>query len=252
MKHLRKKRNNLSNKFVLADLHIHTVASGHAYSSLEEVCRAAALKKLKMVAITDHGPAMPGGTHVYYFGNLAVLPNYINGVRILSGIEANILNIEGEIDLNPAYLKRLDIVWAGLHTPCFKPGNREHNTAALIKALENPYVDGIVHPGNPDFIIDAEQVVLKAKEQQKLIEINNSSLFVRPGSRKNCLEIASLVSELGCMVAVNSDAHFSEDVGRVDSAMELLNDSGLSPEQVINFDLSGINSYIESRRFNKN
>lgn len=243
--------NLLSEEHIAADLHIHTVASGHAYSSLEEVCAAAARKKLQIVAVTDHGPSMPGGTHSYYFGNMGVLPRSVKGVTVYSGIEANIISAEGEIDLKPAYLKQLDLVWAGLHVPCFKPGNRKQNTAALLKTLENPYVDGIVHPGNPDFEIDAEKVVLKALKEQKLIEINNSSLFVRPGSRKNCLEIASLVSRHGGMVAVNSDAHFSDDVGRVDAALELLKDAGFLPEQVINFYPALIKEYIEMRRFMK-
>lgn len=248
---IQNKNGCLSQKQVLADLHIHTLASGHAYSSLEEVCSAAARKGLQLVAVTDHGPSMPGGTHSYYFGNLTVLPERIHGVRVLAGIEANIISAEGEIDLKPFYLKRLDLVWAGLHFPCFKPGNRKQNTATLLNALENPYVDGIVHPGNPDFEIDARQVVLKAKEQQKLIEINNSSLFVRKGSRKNCLEIASLAKEHGCMVAVNSDAHFSADTGKVDAALELLNETGLPAEQVINSDLDAISGFIKRRCLSK-
>ncbi|MFY9115269.1 MAG: phosphatase [Dethiobacteria bacterium] len=230
-----------------ADLHIHTVASGHAYSSVSEICAAAAQKGLQLVAITDHGPAMPGGTHRYYFGNLRALPRYIDGVRVLSGVEANIINYDGELDLPPSYLRQLDLVWAGLHQPCIRPGNRDENTRALVKALENPLVDGIVHPGNPEFIIDAEKMVLKAEEQQKLIEINNNSFAVRSGSRENCLRIATLVKERGGLVAANSDAHFSEDVGNLNRARELLKDAGVPPEQIINADVCRVIDYVERR-----
>jgi putative hydrolase len=231
-----------------ADLHVHTVASGHAYSTVNEICAVAARKGLQLVAITDHGPAMPGGPHRYYFGNLQVLPQNIEGVRVLSGVEANIINFDGELDLSVFYLRRLDLVWAGLHQPCIRPGSRAENTGALVKALDNPLVDGVVHPGNPEFAIDAEELVLKAGEERKLIEINNNSFAVRPGSRENCLRIATLARAQGCLVAANSDAHFSEDVGCLDSALELLKEAGVPGGQIINMDAARVVDYVEKRR----
>ncbi|GFP38274.1 putative hydrolase, partial [Candidatus Hakubella thermalkaliphila] len=95
---------------ILADLHVHTLASGHAYSTIEEIAAAAAAKQLEVVAITDHGPAMPGGPHEYYFGNLWVLPAEVGGVTILRGAEVNILEEHGRLDLPEVLLKQLDIV----------------------------------------------------------------------------------------------------------------------------------------------
>jgi len=46
---------------LVADLHVHTISSGHAYSTVAEIIEAAAQKGLEAVALTDHGPAMPGG-----------------------------------------------------------------------------------------------------------------------------------------------------------------------------------------------
>lgn len=230
------------------DLHIHTIASGHAYSTMEEICRAAASKKLELLAFTDHGPSMPGGTHKYHFGNMRVLPSHINGVRVLSGVEANITSYDGTLDLPDFYLRLLDIVWVGLHNPCCPPGSCEDNTKALTEALKNPLVDGIVHPGNPDYPIDAEEVVAIAKKQGKLIEINNSSLFVRKGSRDNCFKIASLAREAGCLIAVNSDAHFAEDAGKVDKALELAFSAGLEAGQIITTSVESALKFIESRK----
>ena len=53
---------------LIADMHCHTVASGHAYSTVQEIAREASNKGLEMVAITDHGPSMPGGPHCYHLG----------------------------------------------------------------------------------------------------------------------------------------------------------------------------------------
>ena len=237
--------NNFSLK---ADLHMHTVASGHAYSTLIEMCSAAADSSLEIIAVTDHGPAMPGGPHMYYFGNMAVLPERIKGVRLLRGLEANILNEEGEIDLPPNYLCKLDLVWASLHPPCIKNAGSRLNTESLLKALDNPYVDGVAHPCNPEYPVDIVEVLGKARELGKLVEINNSSLYVRPGSREHSHKIAALACEEGNLLALNSDAHFAGDVGRVDEALEILTEAGVTEEQIMNADSARIMSFVEERR----
>ena len=172
---------------LVADLHVHTISSGHAFSTVAEIIQAAAQKGLEAVAITDHGPAMPGGPHRYHFGNLYVLPEKEQNVEVLRGVEANIIDRDGTVDLPDNYLRSLDIVWAGLHYPCLTPGTRSKNTEALLNALENPYVDGIVHPGNPDFPIDEEAVVKAAHEKGKLLRLITAHSFpaaVKPGVMK--------------------------------------------------------------------
>ena len=47
-----------SYQYVL-DSHTHTLASGHAYNTITEMAQAAADKGLSLLAITEHGPAMP-------------------------------------------------------------------------------------------------------------------------------------------------------------------------------------------------
>ena len=51
------------------DLHTHTVASGHAYSTVTENASYAEQKGLELLGISDHAPKMPGGTHFFYFLN---------------------------------------------------------------------------------------------------------------------------------------------------------------------------------------
>lgn len=232
---------------LVADLHVHTISSGHAYSTVAEIIEAAAQKGLEAVALTDHGPAMPGGPHRYHFGNLYVLPEKEKNVEILRGVEANIIDKDGTIDLPEYYLKLLDIVWAGLHIPCFQPATRSINTKALLNALDNPYVDGIVHPGNPDFPIDEIAVIQAAVEKGKLLEINNSSFIVRRGSKTGCQEIARLISHYHALVALNSDAHMARDVGSSEKALGLAVESGISPRQIINSDLRLLKDFLKKR-----
>ncbi|MFO7952630.1 MAG: phosphatase [Bacillota bacterium] len=236
------------NKLSLAaDLHVHTIASGHAYSTVSELAREASAKGLKAFAIADHGPAMPGGPHRYYFGNFRVLPQTIEGVKIIRGVELNILNEAGEVDLPTRYLAMLDLAWAGLHALCFDGSGEENYTRAALNALKNPYVDGLVHPGNPDFPLDAEAVVIQAKEYNKALEINNSSFHVRQGSLDPCRQFASLAVKHDLMIAVNSDAHFAADIGRNEKASEVLAEAKLPERLIINSTMEKIELFIQAR-----
>lgn len=234
---------------LVADLHVHTLSSGHAYSTMAEIIAVAAQKGLAAVAFTDHGPAMPGGPHRYHFGNQVVLPAKENNVEILRGVEANIIDREGAIDLPAEYLRRLDLVWAGLHTPCLQPASRSLNTETLLNVLENPFVDGIVHPGNPDFPIDFETVVRAAVDKGKLLEINNSSFvtIARRGSKAGCQEIARLIQHYGALTAINSDAHIAHDVGNCSLALEIAREAGIKPAQVVNSDLQILKDFLRKR-----
>ncbi|MDK2821551.1 MAG: putative hydrolase [Clostridia bacterium] len=77
--------------FLETDLHTHTIASGHAYSTVKEMVEAAEKQNIKMIAITDHGIMMPGGPHEYHFYNMVAIPREIGNVQILRGVEAILL-----------------------------------------------------------------------------------------------------------------------------------------------------------------
>lgn len=233
----------------VADLHIHSIASGHAYSTIEEIAKAAAGKGLQMIALTDHGPAMPGAPHHYYFGNLRVLPKEIGGLRILKGVEANIINDQGDLDLEKPYLERLDVILAGFHADCFPAADREVCTRAMLNALDNPYVDIIVHPGNPEFPVDFDTVIRRAAEKGVPMELNNSSFCgSRRGSENYCPRVAELIAEYGAMMVINSDAHYAGDVGEFAYALEAVQKAGVSQEQVLNTSVEKVMDYLAQRR----
>lgn len=230
-----------------ADLHTHTVASGHAFSTVKEMAEFAALKDLKMIAITDHGLNMPGGPHEYYFYKLIELPRYIEGVEILRGVEANIIDDKGKLDMPAHILESLDVVLAGLHSDTgYQFYSVEQNTRALIAAMHNPYVNIITHPGNPKFPVDLEKVVYAAKMTGKVLEINNSSFSQsRPGSLPRCTKLAKAAAKIGTLVSINSDAHNCFEVGDVDKALEVAKIAGLKTEQIINTSTILVKNYID-------
>ncbi|HWI54852.1 MAG TPA: phosphatase [Desulfobacteria bacterium] len=233
----------------MADLHVHSIASSHAYSTILEIAASARDKGLQMVAVTDHGPAMPDGPHPYYFANLRVLPREIDGVRILKGIEANVINENGDLDLEKYYLERMDIVLAGFHYGCFRSNDKKVCTDTFLRVMENPYVDIIVHPGNPEFPIDFETVISRAAELGIPLELNNSSFCgSRRGSEHNCREIASMIARFKGPVVIGSDAHFAWDVGRFDHAIEAAAAAGIKEEQVLNTSADKVLNYLEHKQ----
>ena len=233
-----------------ADLHVHSVGSSHAYSTIVDIVQTAVKKGLKMVAITDHGPKMPDGPHLYYFYNMRVLPKSYLGVEILKGVEANIIDEKGNIDIPEDLAKKLDIVLAGFHPHCSPTGTVVENTKTMINTINNPLVDMIVHPGNPKFQVDQTEIVLACKEKGTLLEINENSLEgvgSRVGSYSNCLIFAEKVVEHGIKVAIGSDAHWAEHIGNFPLAVELALKVGLRENQIINTSVQEIYSYLQKR-----
>jgi putative hydrolase len=221
---------------IQVDLHVHTVASGHAFSTVAEIAREANLRRLRAVGIADHGPALPGGPHLYHFSCLRFLPRAMEGVRILRGVEANLVDGKGGIDLPRELAQQLDYVMVGFHDGCgLKPATVKRNTRALIGSLNNPKVRVLTHPGNPAFPVDVPELVAAAKERGVAIEINNASFsLARRGSRENCMQLAEEVVRVGGVVCLSSDAHVAPQVGEVKDAWAVAAAAGIVEEQVVN------------------
>lgn len=219
------------------DTHAHTVSSGHAYSTVKEYAEEAEERGLELIAITDHAPQMPGASGLFHFSNLRVLPRELFGVRLLAGAELNIMDTAGKTDLPASVIKRLDVVIASLHTPCFAPDTCENNTLAVINAMKNPLIHIIGHLGDPRYPIDISAVVAAAKETNTLIEMNNSSLDprnTRSGGAETLLEILRECGRRGVYVSLGSDAHFHKDIGNFENLYPLLVQSNIDEELIVN------------------
>lgn len=232
---------------IQADLHTHTIGSGHGYSSIEEMAKVARKKGIRLLGMTDHAPAMPGAAHEYYFYNLRAIPDYVNGVRICKGTEANIVNAQGKLDLPTSYLASYDIVVASAHyiaTPAKL--TKKQVTNMYLKVMENQHVDILGHIENPQFEMDYQTVIGAAKETGKIIEINNASFTIaRHGSFNNCLAIMKLLKENNMLTVINSDAHFSTRVGEVSRALELALEQGIKRENILNLDWKRTAAYFK-------
>ncbi|MBN2897406.1 MAG: PHP domain-containing protein [Clostridia bacterium] len=237
-------------KYVL-DVHVHTVSSGHAYSTVMDYVREAQLKGLEMIGLSDHGPEMPGASHIFHIGNQRVIPSIVDGIRVLKGVEANIMDINGRIDIHQRYLEELDFVIASIHDACVQPGTMVENTKMMIETMKNqPLVDIIGHAGNPKVEIDLKEFVLAAGEYNKIIEINNSSFtsISRKGSTSRCAEIARYAKEFGVKVIAGSDSHFHTTLGVLDTAQAMIEDAGITDDYVMNISVDQFLADLRARR----
>ena len=229
------------------DVHTHTLASGHAYNTIMEMAKAASEKGMELLGITEHAPAMPGTCHEFYFLNLKVLKRSLYGITVLFGAEANIMDYNGKLDLMEGILKKMDLVIASLHIPCLKPGTKEENTRAYLKAMENPYVNVIGHPDDSRYPIDYEALVKGAKEHHILLELNNNSLNPEGGRENplpNDLEMLKLCKEYQVPIVINSDAHWIDDIGNhcyCDSVIEAVD---FPEELIVNRSVEEIKKYL--------
>ncbi|MBN3033907.1 MAG: PHP domain-containing protein [Candidatus Saganbacteria bacterium] len=232
---------------LVCDLHTHTVASGHAYSTIEEYVRRAKQVRLQGFAVTDHGPAMPGGPHYYHFANMRMIPRVIDGVRVLRGAEANIVNENGQLDLKDEDIRwgELDFVTVAMHPRVgYEDHGEDKNTEVLLKTFKNPFVRVLAHPGNPKYPIKIKEIVAAAKEAGVFLEINNSSDFSRPGSHDRCVEVAEEVKRAGWQVVIGTDSHLSTMLGVFDDALAIVKEAGLTEADVVNTSWAKIEKYL--------
>ncbi len=230
------------------DTHTHTILSGHAHSTLIENAQCARKAGLKGFVVTDHGPEIQGAAPEFIIGTYYMFPGKIHGVRIYKGTEANITNFQGDIDITAPYLKKLDFVIASLHDIVIDPGTKEQNTAAILGALNNPYVDAIGHPGNPYFEADYDAVTAEAKRLGKLLEINNHSFTARKGSLENCSKIIRLCKENGVRIVVSSDAHICFKVGAFENSIREVEAEDFPKEMVVNRTVRSFEAYLSERK----
>lgn len=233
---------------IIADTHTHTIASTHAYSTLLENIAAAKQAGLLALGMTDHGCAMPDAPHIWHFDNLRQIPRILDGVCVLRGVEANISDYQGGLDLDNVRLSQMDWVVASMHAPVLKPGRMEDHTSAYLGVAQNPYVDVIGHSGTQAFLYDYETVLKVFKECGKLVELNEGSLRVRQASQRNCVEIAKLCKKWEVPVVINSDSHFSVHIGKFPHTLRMLEEIGFPERLVLNADADRFFGYIKEKR----
>lgn len=234
---------------IIGDLHTHTVACGHALGTVNENLAQAKQLGHRCLAITEHCGAIPSAPHLWFFDNLLRTPREVDGVVLIRGVETNIRNRQGEVDLPEHYLRRMELVIASAHVEAFEDDRTDPDYTEMYCSLAaNPLVDIIGHSGDPRFPHNCEETVRAYRKYGKVVEINGSSPRSRKGSQPICLQIAKLCKYYGVPVVLSSDAHCSQNVGAVASAAALLESIDFPESLIINSDYGRLKNFLFHRR----
>lgn len=245
---------------IKTDMHVHSIYSNHAYSTIEENARYANEQGMEAIGITDHfGPIFLNDVKeaIYHITNRVVIPDEVYGVRVYKGVEIDIIDHKGNlafydmehpvlpgIKVAEHVLSSCEFVIASVHQNAqFQASNEIEHTQMYINALLNPHVNMIGHSGRSGMTYDIDEVLKVAKEQKKIIEINNHS-FQLQGSDV-CKKIALRCAELEVMIAVNSDAHFSHSIGKYENALHMLDEIHFPEKLIVNASRSRLESFLK-------
>lgn len=222
------------------DLHVHTIASGHAYNTIYELIQEAKRKKMRVIGITDHAPEEFNTVNKIYLSNMKLIPKTINGIRVLKGVELDLADNKHNVRLDEVTLNKMDYAILSTHSTIKGiDSNKTNNTEVLISAIKKyPKIKIIGHPYAPYIDFDMVKLTEFACKNNILMEIN-LSYFQEHRLKKwdinKMKTLISIVRKYNKKVILNSDAHFMTQLGD-DSILTpaLMKKLGLTKEMIIN------------------
>ena len=234
---------------IIADTHIHSIATGHAFSTVGENIAQSKKMGLKFMAITDHAYRMFDAVNMNNMLHASFgLPRIVDDVVIMRGVEANIIDYNGNIDVDDHLIKNLDWVIASFHNlGICEPSTAQDHTNAYMNIANNPYIDVIGHSGSCDYPYDYEKVIAECHKTNTLIEINEATFRGRPKSVPNCREIAKLCKKYGTKVVINTDSHFYAYIGKFDNAIAMLEEIDFPEHLIVNSSQERFIEHLKSR-----
>ncbi|WP_322797098.1 PHP domain-containing protein [Tepidiforma sp.] len=221
------------------DCHVHSEWSDGG-SPIREMAEAARDLGYDYIVLTDHSPRLRVARGLSaerlreQLGVVRELNAELAPFRILTGIEVDILE-DGTLDQEDGLLAELDVVVGSVHSQLRMPA--EEMTARMLRAVENPHLDILGHCTGryvagklrPESVFDAEAVFGACARLGKAVEINSRVERLDPPRR-----LLQLANELGCLFAVNSDAHAPGQLEWVANGAERAEACGVGAARVVN------------------
>jgi putative hydrolase len=221
------------------DCHSHSDWSDGGSPPLE-MAEAAGDLGYEWLALTDHSPRLTvaNGLSAERLEQQLDLIRRLNTdsapVRILTGIEVDIL-ADGGLDQRDDLLGELDMVVASVHSELRMPA--PEMTSRMVTAIANPHVDVLGHctgrrvlgRSRPESEFDAETVFAACRDFNVAVEIN-----CRPDRQDPPDNLLQLAAQLGCLFAIDTDAHAPGQLDWIGSGCERAEKFGIGADRVIN------------------
>jgi DNA polymerase (family 10) len=217
------------------DLQMHTTASDGRHS-IEEMARAARKMGYEYVAITDHSKAVTVAQGMDEARTLEHMREIhaakVNGIRILAGIEVDILK-DGRLDLADEVLAQLDVVVASIHS--FMSMDRAEVTERMLAAIENPHVQIIGHPTGRILLrrdamaYDMECILDAAARRGVVMECNAAP--DRLDLKDAYLRMAK---DRGVRVVISTDAHSIKNLELMRYGVQMARRGWIEKKDVLN------------------
>ena len=213
--------------FLNGDWHTHSTFSD-GKNMPEEIVKTAIDLNLKLIAITDHVNKETNWLDEFVAEIDRLKIKYGDKIKMLSGIEAKVVNLKGNIDAKSEFFGKVDIVLAAFHriptTNGFIPKeyiSKRKNEAldywhqTMLAVLKNPNVDIIAHPTNllciHNIIIPfamKKEIAKAANKNEKIFEINIK--YEVPDE-----ELMRLLRKNNVSMVRGSDAHDVEEMKEI-------------------------------------
>lgn len=233
---------------IIAELHTHSSEyCDHAGDPIEEFAKTARELGYKYYAATNHSPLndfiSPSSFYVDTIGRK------FDGIKFLAGIEEDLRDMKGGLNLAQRELLRLDFVIVSMHDKF--PVQVDDYTPALLAVIKNPAVDCIGHIARDlSFNYDLDTVLKSAKEYGKLIEFNSWSL-TGYGKVAECSHVMDRCAALGVDCIVTSDAHGVDRFGDYGNVLKILEEKNFPKELIINASEEKMEAFLTRRKEEK-
>ena len=231
---------------IAVDFHVHSIFSLCGLHTVLELLERARVLGMKGFAVTDHGPVLGGRINSVFFERF-VSPD--PNISILKGIECNLLDRKGTIDLPGEYLRFIDIVLCGFHTNFQKGLDRRASTDIVLAALHrNPLVDIITHPNDAAYPVDYGVLAEAAAAAGVALELNNSKIRYTRSAPAEAVALLAACKEKHCRIAVSSDTHAIHELGDDAAVAPLLRQVDFPQELIVNRTAATAFDFVEERR----
>ena len=186
------------------DFHVHTNYTD-GKNTVPEYCQKARQNNLKLIAFTEHVRKNLTYDYNEFLSDIFQVKSEFNDLKILSGCEAKVLDVDGNLDAPEEVLEQCDVVIGVFHS--FQYKDKKNYLMALKAMLKNPTVDIW---GHPTLFAERHDMKLEESELNEIIDVcTENNILIERNLKYNIpnVNFMKLAINKGAKFIIGSDAH---------------------------------------------